>query len=123
MRNRLIQAIAASLPALTAIFPQKGAAQAGFEDDRVLLQGFYRESYRHGYPTKFPCYDDKHWYAIVAEQTPAIRAVLLQDAADLAPAQAGCDRRTARIRASVSTSVRADSRRRATSSVSWRCSG
>ena len=25
-------------------------AQAGFEDDRVMLQGFYWESYRHGHP-------------------------------------------------------------------------
>src|SRR5262249_62280160 len=36
------------------------AAQAGFDDDRVMLQGFYWESYRHGYPEKFPNYGDKH---------------------------------------------------------------
>ena len=40
-------------------------AQAGFEDDRVMLQGFYWESYRHGYPAKFPGYGEQHWYAIV----------------------------------------------------------
>ncbi|MEZ5785847.1 MAG: alpha-amylase family glycosyl hydrolase [Xanthobacteraceae bacterium] len=48
-------------------------AQAGFEDDRVMLQGFYWESYRHGHPEKFPTYGDKTWYEIVAEQAPAIR--------------------------------------------------
>ena len=48
--------------------------QAGFEDDRVMLQGFYWESYRHGYPAKFPNYGDKHWYAIVQSVAPAIRA-------------------------------------------------
>jgi hypothetical protein len=29
-------------------------AQSGFEDDRVMLQGFYWESHYHGYPDKFP---------------------------------------------------------------------
>lgn len=47
--------------------------QAGFEDDRVMLQGFYWESYRHGHPTQFPSYGDKHWYAIVQSVAPAIR--------------------------------------------------
>src|SRR6516225_5403393 len=48
-------------------------AQAGFEDDRVMLQGFYWESYRHGHSTQFPSYGDKHWYAIVQSVAPAIR--------------------------------------------------
>jgi alpha-amylase len=48
--------------------------QAGFEDDRVMLQGFYWESYRHGHPAKFLSYGDKHWYAIVQGLAPAIRA-------------------------------------------------
>ena len=47
--------------------------QAGFEDDRVMLQGFYWESYRHGHPVQFPTYGDKHWYAIVQSVAPAIR--------------------------------------------------
>jgi hypothetical protein len=38
-------------------------AQAGFEDDRVMLQGFYWESYRHGHPEKFPNYGDKQLVA------------------------------------------------------------
>src|ERR1022692_3994001 len=46
--------------------------QAGFEDDRVVLQGFYWESYRHGHPAQFPSYGDKHWYAIVQSVAPAI---------------------------------------------------
>jgi hypothetical protein len=50
-------------------------AQAGFDDDRVMLQGFYWESYRHGHPDRFP-FGDKHWYAIVAEQAGAIHDAL-----------------------------------------------
>jgi alpha-amylase len=42
-------------------------AQGGFSDDRVMLQGFYWESYRHGYPDKFPEFGQKHWYALVKE--------------------------------------------------------
>jgi alpha-amylase len=49
-------------------------SQAGFDDDRVMLQGFYWESYRHGHTQKFPNYGDKHWYAIVRSLAPAIRA-------------------------------------------------
>ncbi|HEX3403552.1 MAG TPA: alpha-amylase family glycosyl hydrolase [Acetobacteraceae bacterium] len=53
----------------TAVF-----AQAGFEDDRVMLQGFYWESSRHGYRDKFPQFGSEHWYAIIAREAPAIRA-------------------------------------------------
>lgn len=49
-------------------------AQAGFEDDRVMLQGFYWESYRHGHPTRFPEYGDTTWYRIVTDNADAIRA-------------------------------------------------
>ena len=48
-------------------------AQADFEDDRVMLQGFYWESYRHGHPTDFPEYGNKHWYAIVKDTAAQIR--------------------------------------------------
>ncbi len=47
--------------------------QAGFNDDRVMLQGFYWESSRHGYPDKFPQFGSKKWYAIVREQAGKIR--------------------------------------------------
>ncbi len=47
--------------------------QAGFNDDRVMLQGFYWESYRHGYPDKFPGFGIKKWYVIVGEQAGKIR--------------------------------------------------
>jgi hypothetical protein len=43
----------------------RARAQAGFEDDRVMLQGFYWESYRHGHPEKFPAFGSKSWYRIV----------------------------------------------------------
>ena len=36
------------LAALAVAAPAR--AQAGFDDDRVMLQGFYWESYRHGDP-------------------------------------------------------------------------
>ncbi|NIR31221.1 MAG: alpha-amylase [Gammaproteobacteria bacterium] len=48
-------------------------AQAGFADDRVMLQGFYWESYRHGHPDRFPAFGQKTWYAIVGDQAPTIR--------------------------------------------------
>src|SRR5258708_16670170 len=49
-------------------------AQAGFDDDRVMLQGFYWESYRHGHPEKFPDFGQKTWYTLVKENTDTIRA-------------------------------------------------
>jgi alpha-amylase len=48
-------------------------AQSGFEDDRVMLQGFYWESYRHGHPDKFPTYGTEVWYEIVKQQANRIR--------------------------------------------------
>jgi alpha-amylase len=50
----------------------KAYAQAGFEDDRVMLQGFYWESYRHGHLEKFKDYGDKLWYDIVNEKAKEI---------------------------------------------------
>ncbi|GKT09197.1 alpha-amylase family glycosyl hydrolase [Desulforhabdus sp. TSK] len=47
--------------------------QAGFDDDRVMLQGFYWESYRHGHPDRFPGYGAKPWYDTVREQAPTLR--------------------------------------------------
>jgi alpha-amylase len=47
--------------------------QAGLEDDRVMLQGFYWESYRHGHPDRFPTLGQKHWYTIVGEEASRIR--------------------------------------------------
>jgi alpha-amylase len=48
------------------------AAQSGFDDPRVMLQGFYWESYRHG-DAKFPQYGTKRWYVIVKENADALR--------------------------------------------------
>lgn len=48
-------------------------AQAGFDDDRVMLQGFYWESYRHGHAMRFPDFGQKTWYEILKEQAPAMR--------------------------------------------------
>jgi alpha-amylase len=63
-------AIALALLLATAVL---AAAQAGFDDDRVMLQGFYWESYRHGHPQKFPSFGDKHWYQIVRENAATVR--------------------------------------------------
>jgi alpha-amylase len=52
--------------------PTPVQAQIKFDDDRVLLQGFYWESYRHGDP-KFPKYGKKRWYDIVRERAGLIR--------------------------------------------------
>ncbi|MEG9434599.1 alpha-amylase [Edaphobacter sp. HDX4] len=49
-------------------------AQSGFDDDRVMLQGFYYESYRFGHPAKFPGYGTKLWYDIVRDDADAIAA-------------------------------------------------
>jgi alpha-amylase len=48
-------------------------AQGGFSDDRVMLQGFYWESYRHGHPETFPELGSKRWYTIVKENADEIR--------------------------------------------------
>jgi len=47
-------------------------AQAGFDDDRVLLQGFYWESHRHGQP-EFQEFGPAKWYAIVRANAGKIR--------------------------------------------------
>jgi alpha-amylase len=74
MRKQVLLSTVVALLAITiACRPGSARAQAGFEDDRVMLQGFYWESYRHGHPEKFPAYGEKRWYRIVAEQAPAIR--------------------------------------------------
>jgi alpha-amylase len=48
-------------------------AQAGFDDDRIVLQGFYWESYRHGSPELFPELGGKKWYEIVKDKAGEIR--------------------------------------------------
>ena len=48
-------------------------AQAGFNDDRVMIEGFYWESCRHGHPKEFPEFGDTTWYAIIRERARSIR--------------------------------------------------
>ena len=48
-------------------------AQAPLNDERVMLQGFYWESYRHGHPEKFPQFGKKKWYTIVTDNAVKIR--------------------------------------------------
>ena len=47
------------------VFTSLALAQSGFDDDRVMLQGFYWESYRHGDPDSSPRTAHKKWYDIV----------------------------------------------------------
>ncbi|MBO0699672.1 MAG: hypothetical protein J2P46_14850 [Zavarzinella sp.] len=64
----------AILLAAVAAAPAPARGQAGFDDDRVLLQGFYWESHRHGDPEpRFAKFGTKRWYQIVKEQADAIR--------------------------------------------------
>jgi alpha-amylase len=69
---RLFRATLAIL-LVVAVVPARALAQAGFDDDRVMLQGFYWESCRHGHPDRFPDLGSKHWYQIVRENAGAIR--------------------------------------------------
>ena len=72
---RALEAIAKLLAVVLSIggaAPARG--QSGFDDDRVMLQGFYWESYRHGYPAKFPEYGTNTWYRIVRDNAAAIRS-------------------------------------------------
>jgi alpha-amylase len=60
------------LLAALLVVPWAACAQAGFDDDRVLLQGFYWESYRHGHPDH-PEFGSKRWYVIVHENAGRIQ--------------------------------------------------
>jgi alpha-amylase len=53
--------------------PPAALGQAGFDDDRVMLQGFYWESYRHGDPMH-PEFVNKKWYDIIHDNAQHMRA-------------------------------------------------
>ncbi|MFM9089033.1 MAG: hypothetical protein ACKOPT_13020 [Cyanobium sp.] len=65
---------ATTLAAVAA--PNAGALAASpqpWDDGRVLLQGFYWESYRHG-KARFPQFGQQPWYEVVRSKVPAIAA-------------------------------------------------
>src|SRR3954470_11035672 len=66
----LVRSLLVILAAFAATLPVY--VQSGFDDDRVMLQGFYWESYRYGH-TEFPNYGSKHWYDVVRNDADAIR--------------------------------------------------
>jgi len=72
-RSVLLSVVVIFALLLAALLHSQAFAQAGFEDDRVMLQGFYWESYRHGYPERFPAFGDKKWYELVQQQAAAIQ--------------------------------------------------
>jgi alpha-amylase len=55
------------------LYPVILFAQAGLNDDRIILQGFYWESYRHGHSELFPDLGEKKWYEIVKAKAGEIR--------------------------------------------------
>jgi alpha-amylase len=72
--SRISLLIAVVILVGSTAFPARRAhAQSGFDDDRVMLQGFYWESSRYGHP-KFPEFGKQAWYQVVASQGPAIAA-------------------------------------------------
>lgn len=71
LAKRLWIVIIASQLLLLPVF-RSACAQAGFDDDRVMLQGFYWESYRHGHPGPID-HGTLHWYEIVQRQAQQIR--------------------------------------------------
>ncbi len=58
---------------VTCVSVRSAVGQAGLNDDRVMLQGFYWESYRHGHPEKFPQFGARTWYNIIHDNADAIR--------------------------------------------------
>lgn len=48
-------------------------AQAPLNDERIMLQGFYWESYRHGHPEKFSNFGNKKWYTLVKDNVDKIK--------------------------------------------------
>lgn len=47
--------------------------QAPLNDERIMLQGFYWESHRHGHPEKFPNLGNKKWYTLVKDNVDKIK--------------------------------------------------
>ena len=66
------RALLALLALLCGSSPARLHGQAGFADDRVMLQGFYWESYCFGH-AGFPQYGDKHWYKVVQGVAPKLK--------------------------------------------------
>jgi alpha-amylase len=50
-----------------------GRAQAGLNDDRVMIQGFYWESYRYGHPAKFSGFPNEAWYSYVKDRADQLK--------------------------------------------------
>lgn len=62
-----------ALTLLLLMGPTRAHAEPGYDDDRIMLQGFYWESYRHGHTDRFPQHGPDHWYTIVKRNAGAIR--------------------------------------------------
>lgn len=73
MKRQLLSRLFLLIAICLFLSPAALFAQSGFDDDRVMLQGFYWESYRHGNPERFPDFGEKKWYEIVKEKAAEIR--------------------------------------------------
>ncbi|MCW5699144.1 MAG: hypothetical protein KIT00_04825 [Rhodospirillales bacterium] len=80
LRKSLLLFAVVLLTGGVALVPYRVRAQAGFNDDRVMIQGFYWESYRHGQGDPdderrkhFVHFGDKKWYEIVEDVAAALR--------------------------------------------------
>ena len=73
MRTTYFSRLVLVLFAVIAFSSRVVFGQAGFDDDRVMLQGFYWESCRHGDPQHSE-FANKKWYVIVNEQASTIQA-------------------------------------------------
>ena len=68
LRRRSVLAV---LVLVLASVAAPAAAQSGFDDDRVMLQGFYWESHRHGHPG-YESFGQRRWYTIVRDNAETI---------------------------------------------------
>jgi alpha-amylase len=69
-----IRAVAVFAFLVFLAFASHAFAQAGFDDDRVMLQGFYWESYRHGHDNpRFERFGNKRWYQVVKDLAGQMR--------------------------------------------------
>ena len=69
--RRRRKSVLAVLFLVLACVASPAAAQSGFDDDRVMLQGFYWESHRHGHPG-YEVFGQRGWYTIVRDNAETI---------------------------------------------------
>lgn len=97
--------------------PEAATGVAALADDRVMLQAFYWESYRHGLQ---PGYGQRRWYEIVRDRAPAIAAAGF-DLIWLPPPPSPVSAAPATTPSSTSTSATATAMPCSSGPCWWRC--